>query len=740
MLESEIYDSLRHDDLNPKLDADPDEGELRDLGLAGSSDQGLSGCTTQSGKPPLDPSSRKRARTTASTPSSSSRKSSIVWEHVTTFEGVGGSFMAKCNYCPKTFNAHTKKNGTSSMKNHIENSCPKSPLRVATTTIEQDSSQTQLTFNVEEGGNGSGSVGTWKFSQKATRKVVATMIIIDELPFRFMEAKGFRHAMKTAQPRFVMPSRKTIAMDCFQLYSDAEKQVKKQMNSNRFRVSLTTDTWTSIQNNSYMCVTAHYVDDDWKLVKRIISFYPISGHKGDMLGKALEKCLKDWGLDTVFCVTVDNATNNDVAVGYLKKKFLKEKTCLGGGKFLHMRCVAHILNLIVGDGLKEKEFDSSMGKIREAVKFVRASNARLEKFMGCAKEEKVKCDKGLCLGVCTRWNSTYLMLDVAEKYEKAFEALEYVDPIYREHLRASGGLPTSSDFEVARSLCVFLKKFYTLTVKVSGTSYVTSSSLLDEVFKVFMALKDLEKHTSKELSSMAAKMKAKYDKYWGQIDKMNMTIYVAAILDPRKKLGFVDFCIKRMYNDAEYSDLLKTVQEATKELFEDYKKLLSPEKGSSSGGNDATMEEAVTSVNPLGEGNEESAMDMFWKHEMESGKEENRSELDVYLKKKGGDFDVLGWWKMNRSRFPILSYMTRDVLTVPVSTVASESAFSTGGRVLDVYRSCLNSKFVQALICGQDWLRGTLDINLNADMEEQSEFDQLAQELKKVSIDPIIDM
>ncbi|OMO69969.1 putative Zinc finger, BED-type [Corchorus olitorius] len=171
------------------------------------------------------------------------------------------------------------------------------------------------------------------------------------------------------------------------------------------------------------------------------------------------------------------------------------------------------------------------------------------------------------------------------------------------------------------------------------------------------------------------------------------------------------------------------VQEATKEQFEDYKKLLTPEKGSGSGGKEATMEEAVTSFDLLSDGNDESAMDMFWKHEMEFGKEENRSELDVYLKedleKEGGDFDVLDWWKMNSPRFFILSCVARDVLVVPVSSVASESAFSTDGRVLDVYRSCLIPKFVQALVCGQDWLRGSLDFNLCADMEEQSEFDQL---------------
>ncbi|OMO67298.1 hypothetical protein COLO4_30188 [Corchorus olitorius] len=56
------------------------------------------------------------------------------------------------------------------------------------------------------------------------------------------------------------------------------------------------------------------------------------------------------------------------------------------------------------------------------------------------------------------------------------------------------------------------------------------------------------------------------------------------------------------------------------------------QSGSGSGGNEATMEEAVTSFDPLGDGNDESAMDMFWKHEMEFGKEENRSKLDVYLK------------------------------------------------------------------------------------------------------------
>ncbi|KAK2649040.1 hypothetical protein Ddye_016529 [Dipteronia dyeriana] len=49
--------------------------------------------------------------------------------------------------------------------------------------------------------------------------------------------------------------------------------------------------------------------------------------------------------------------------------------------------------------------------------------------------------------------------------------------------------------------------------------------------------------------------------------------------------------------------------------------------------------------------------------------------------------------------------MTRDILSIPVSTVASESAFSVGGRVLDRYRSLLKPDVVEAIVCTRDWMQ-----------------------------------
>ena len=88
---------------------------------------------------------------------------------------------------------------------------------------------------------------------------------------------------------------------------------------------------------------------------------------------------------------------------------------------------------------------------------------------------------------------------------------------------------------------------------------------------------------------------------------------------------------------------------------------------------------------------------------------EKISEVDEYLRAelvghRDSKFGLLAWWKGNACKYKVLSLMARDILAVPISTVSSESAFSTGGRVLDVFRSSLSSKMAEALICARNWL------------------------------------
>ena len=73
---------------------------------------------------------------------------------------------------------------------------------------------------------------------------------------------------------------------------------------------------------------------------------------------------------------------------------------------------------------------------------------------------------------------------------------------------------------------------------------------------------------------------------------------------------------------------------------------------------------------------------------------------------------------MNTPRFPILSYIAKDVLAIPISTIASEAAFSTGGRVLDPFKSSLTPNIVEALVCTQDWFRGNSKVIVEESLEE----------------------
>lgn len=63
-----------------------------------------------------------------------------------------------------------------------------------------------------------------------------------------------------------------------------------------------------------MCLTAHYIDNDWKLNKKIINFCPISSHRGRDIAWEIERCLNGWDIDKVFTMTVDNASTNAVAL------------------------------------------------------------------------------------------------------------------------------------------------------------------------------------------------------------------------------------------------------------------------------------------------------------------------------------------------------------------------------------------------------------------------------------------
>ncbi|KAL0551937.1 hypothetical protein IC582_011030 [Cucumis melo] len=229
-----------------------------------------------------------------------------------------------------------------------------------------------------------------------------------------------------------------------------------------------------------MVLTAHFIDSYWVLHKKNLNFCQVANHKGVTIGKLIESCLLEWGIDKVFSITVDNASLNDGEISYIKKRLRSKKTLILEGELLRMRCCAHVINLIVNEGLKEMH--DLIASVRNAVRYVISSSKRLTKFKTCVEQQKIDCKALFCLDVPTRWNFTYLMLEHALKFEKAFQILEEEELDYQdcfakdEHGKKRIWPPSNSNWKNVEVFVMFFKVFYNVTNLISGSLYVTVNS------------------------------------------------------------------------------------------------------------------------------------------------------------------------------------------------------------------------------------------------------------------------
>lgn len=447
---------------------------------------------------PLPPKPKKR-KPNANGP----RKTSIAWDHFTKLpESEAPEPTAACNYCRHTYRCDPKIHGTSSMLHHLTY-CSKYLGHLA-----NDPTQTVLTFAPSGSGTNPNLVSaSHRFNVEACRKALATFVIIDEQPFKVVEGEGFKHLCRQLQPHFTIPSRYTIGRDCFQLYLDEKIRLKAFFKSNCSRVALTSDCWTSIQNLNYLTLTAHFIDNEWKYQKRIISFSTVLNHKGETIGRQIEETLREWGLRSLCTVTLDNATSNDTAAAYLKKRF----TNISGGlvldgEFFHMRCCAHILNLVVNDGLKDSI--DSISSIRNAVRFVRSSPQRQAKFRECCEFVKISSKKLVCLDVPIRWNSTFIMLDTAIPYQDAFKQLEFEELGFVDYFGAAGP-PTAEHWDNAKAFVKFLKIFYEATNVFSASLHVTIHTTFHQLATIFSEIRKCCMDKNPTFMKMGWEMKKK---------------------------------------------------------------------------------------------------------------------------------------------------------------------------------------------------------------------------------------
>ncbi|KAK0154801.1 Zinc finger BED domain-containing protein 1 [Merluccius polli] len=225
------------------------------------------------------------------------------------------------------------------------------------------------------------------------------MIAKDLQPFSIVEDEGFRSFVKTLDPQYKIPSRKSITVGRIPaLYEECHSKVKQSLDGTN-SVVLTTDMWTSQTTEAYLTVSCHIIDENWQMQAYVLETCRFSGqHIADNISSELKRITDEWGIsDKVQAVITDNGANMVAAVHRAGWK--------------HYPCFAHTLNLVVKDSIKALPgLLDIQHKCSAIVTFFHHSTRAADKLKEIQKQQNFPEHK-LIQSVETRWNSVFYMFE-----------------------------------------------------------------------------------------------------------------------------------------------------------------------------------------------------------------------------------------------------------------------------------------------------------------------------------------
>ncbi|KAL6208473.1 hypothetical protein ACLB2K_019422 [Fragaria x ananassa] len=296
------------------------------------------------------------------------------------------------------------------------------------------------------------------------------------------------------------------------------------------------------------------------------------------------------------------------------------------------------------------------------------------------------------------------MLDLACKYKTAFKRLEDEDEQFEAYFQEKVGLPVAEDWEKTARLVKYIKIFHEATLKFSATKYVTANEPLLWMCTIVGELDKCVASNDPLLVNIGKSTRVKFDKYWLQLEDLNKILIVAMVLDPRYKVVYLDFFFPKLLTAKYKSNMKQVAQRMIDEVVQTLTSLfnfyINNDPVAAIASRDVTMPMVESRQQEVDEDSHAANLHMFKLLRQEKDVVVIKNELDKYLLEAAEDlsnskFEILGWWKENVARYLILSKIAKDVFVVPASTVASESAFSLGKRVVDPFRASLTPNMVE---------------------------------------------
>ncbi|KAJ8967582.1 hypothetical protein NQ314_002767, partial [Rhamnusium bicolor] len=212
-------------------------------------------------------------------------------------------------------------------------------------------------------------------------------------------------------------------------------------------VCITIDHWRSSANESYIGVTAHYIDDQFEMCSSLLQCSLFEGsHTATAIADELRMILDHWNLTQKTLITItDNASNVTSAI----EKVLVWK---------HYGCFAHKLNLVVNSALDIPIVANVVKKIKVVVSHFKRSSQATEKLLKMQIQlgSNSKLPLRLLQDVVTRWNSTFLLIARFRQLQEAVRStVANLDILSAPNLQ----MLSEDEWKIAAEMCILLEPF-----------------------------------------------------------------------------------------------------------------------------------------------------------------------------------------------------------------------------------------------------------------------------------------
>ncbi|KAJ6859919.1 hypothetical protein NC651_036289 [Populus alba x Populus x berolinensis] len=595
------------------------------------------------------------------------RKVSEVWKHFDKDKDKeNGAVWAICKGCQKKYPGESTK-GTSNLHKHLK-SCSK----------KRQGDAKQHTLPSDLGGN-------FVFDQERSHLNFVRMIMKLGFPLDKVQNEFVKTFVCDLQPKFQLCSQDTVQADALSIYRQEKEKLMKYLDNLSSLFSITIDLQSYGDNKMTCCLTMHFIDDGWRMNKKILAFRRIE-HAFYMI-EAVKHVLVEWNIiKKVQFMFAEIAPPNSQMTREFRSKLLSQFPHMNGD-LLCVSCYAQTLELLARDGFYE--IKDVLNKIRGCIEYVKATPINQDKFQKATNHVKLQDMKAASHDDPTRWETTFVMLRSALELREAFTQLEQVDFDFKVN-------PSAEEWKMAMIVCECFKVIH----KSLGSSSSSIDACFFHVCYIYKNLLSWEKSEHAYVCSMAKRMKVNLDRHWSE---WSFAFGILLVLDPCRKLEFVQYGFELMYGSVANDMYVANLQAFRSKLTCMYNSYLASPARDISSFASYDLDSDIGNFRGFCE----------WHKQKHDGDvvDPSKSDLDRYLgeplENRDKVSDVLAWWRVNAPRFPALGKMARDFLAIPISAILSKSTISGEATKVNPSFNGLGPEIIEAFICGQDWLESS---------------------------------